>query len=406
MSRILRRPMFRGGPVSSYGTGIASGLGDNRVGMFEGGISTAMMEELTGGSNVSRTRGSNILSQAMNKIRNVPYLRAVVPAAGGIASTAAGQFILPALGGYGIGKAADFITRATDTPEAYQFRKDALRDNPFLFDETSTDEFEEFSEKLTELDQGEKPGLYPGGYDKFLKDKGYVKEPGTDRIVKKEELEKPEPKEEPGPKGPPPPKKKPEVEESLNVGEDLEETKKLFEGLLGKDKARKRDLEAMGFSLAGKALRPGADLKSTFADFFEEEAKRPSEVGKISTAAANAVINKYIKGEISKAELQKILATEKFRTDYRIQAAKAGLSFDDKLENAADKQKKSKKSLSVIQSAIEDTAGLGEFKGVLPKDVNQLEIGAIYVGDSEDKSYKILYQVDSNKNPKPIKNIF
>ena len=405
MSRILRRPMFRGGKVSSYGTGIASGLGDNRVGMFEGGISTAMMEELTGGSNVSRTRGSNILSQAMNKIRSVPYLRAVVPAAGGRIA-AASPFGLAALTGYGRGSAADFITRATDTPEAYQFRKDALRDNPFLFDETSTDEFEEFSEKLTELDQGEKPGLYPGGYDKFLKDKGYVKEPGTDRIVKKEELEKPEPKKEPGPPPPPPPKKKPDPEESLNVGEDLEKTKKLFEDLLGKDKAKKRDLEAMGFSLAGKALRPGADLKSTFADFFEEEAKRPSEVGKISTAAANAVINKYIKGEISKAELEKILATEKFRTDYRIQAAKAGLSFDDKLENAADKQKKSKKSLSVIQSAIEDTAGLGEFKGVLPKDVNQLEIGAIYVGDSEDKSYKILYQVDSNKNPKPIKNIF
>ena len=28
MSRILRRPMFRGGKVSSYGTGIASGLAD------------------------------------------------------------------------------------------------------------------------------------------------------------------------------------------------------------------------------------------------------------------------------------------------------------------------------------------------------------------------------------------
>ena len=405
MSRILRRPMFRGGKVSSYGTGIASGLGDNRVGMFEGGISTAMMEELTGGANVRKPKGANILSQAMNKIRNVPYLRAVVPAAGGRIA-AASPFGLAALGGYSIGKAADFITRATDTPEAYQFRKDALRDNPFLFDETSTDEFEEFSEKLTELDQGEKPGLYPGGYDKFLKDKGYVKEPGTDKIVKKEELEKPEPKKEPEPKVTPPPKKKPEVEESLNVGEDLEETKKLFEGLLGKDKARKRDLEAMGFSLAGKALRPGADLKSTFADFFEEEAKRPSEVGKISTAAANAVINKYIKGEISKAELQKILALEKFKTDYRLKAAKAGLSFDDKLESAAKNQGKSKKSLSVIQSAIEDTADLGEFKGVLPKDVNQLEVGAIYVGDSEDKSYKIIYQVDSNKVPQPIKNIF
>ena len=32
MSRILRRPMFRGGRVDSYGTGIASGLGQPRIG--------------------------------------------------------------------------------------------------------------------------------------------------------------------------------------------------------------------------------------------------------------------------------------------------------------------------------------------------------------------------------------
>ena len=37
MSRILRRPMFRGGPVSSYGTGIADGLGTPRVGLDQGG---------------------------------------------------------------------------------------------------------------------------------------------------------------------------------------------------------------------------------------------------------------------------------------------------------------------------------------------------------------------------------
>ena len=42
MSRILRRPMFRGGPVNSYNTGIASGLSEpgyadgGRVG-FQGG---------------------------------------------------------------------------------------------------------------------------------------------------------------------------------------------------------------------------------------------------------------------------------------------------------------------------------------------------------------------------------
>ena len=39
MSRILRRPMFRGGPVSSYGTGIATGLGYNDGGRV--GYSTA-----------------------------------------------------------------------------------------------------------------------------------------------------------------------------------------------------------------------------------------------------------------------------------------------------------------------------------------------------------------------------
>ena len=38
MSRILRRPMFRGGPVDSRGTGITSGLMDGgRVGYQDAG---------------------------------------------------------------------------------------------------------------------------------------------------------------------------------------------------------------------------------------------------------------------------------------------------------------------------------------------------------------------------------
>ena len=36
MSKILRRPMFRGGPVDSYGTGIATGLGQPRIGAKRG----------------------------------------------------------------------------------------------------------------------------------------------------------------------------------------------------------------------------------------------------------------------------------------------------------------------------------------------------------------------------------
>ena len=49
MSRILRRPMFRGGPVSSYGTGIATGLGYNdggRVGYAKAGEVKTLKETL------------------------------------------------------------------------------------------------------------------------------------------------------------------------------------------------------------------------------------------------------------------------------------------------------------------------------------------------------------------------
>jgi hypothetical protein len=85
MSNILRRPMFRGGgKVSSYGNGIASGLAsDGRERFFEGGISTAMMEELSGGSNFvsnpSKTsiasRGMDILKSARNKIYGITDLK-------------------------------------------------------------------------------------------------------------------------------------------------------------------------------------------------------------------------------------------------------------------------------------------------------------------------------------------
>ena len=81
MSRILRRPMFRGGAIDSRGTGIAANLGYNnggRVGMFEGGISTSMMEELTGGTNTGQqrslaTRGMDLLRSARRKVYGIPY---------------------------------------------------------------------------------------------------------------------------------------------------------------------------------------------------------------------------------------------------------------------------------------------------------------------------------------------
>ena len=75
MSNILRRPMFRGGgKVSSYGTGIASGLTKPKRGLVDepGGyagenflISQGLYDEFLRGKPVgtSTTTGGNILSQ-------------------------------------------------------------------------------------------------------------------------------------------------------------------------------------------------------------------------------------------------------------------------------------------------------------------------------------------------------
>ena len=419
MSRILRRPMFRGGRVDSRGTGITANLGyksGGRVGYNVAGlVSPGMATELARGPRYSGQglSGANIFQRALVKSKNLPFIgKAMRPLFGGLGGGAKlmtgglGLFGAGALGGIGIGKGLDAITRATDSPEAYQFRKDAVRANPFLFDETSTDEFVEFSEELAEKQkEGEAPGLYPGGYEKFLKDKGYVKDEDG-RVVKKEEIvEKVEtdtPEVEIKDKN----AKDSKTEESLDVGADLKKTQKLFEELLGMDKARRRDVGDM-LGRASAAFLGAPSVKEGLADFMRtESATGPGRGEKIGQSAAALAINDYIAGKKSKADLEKLLAAEKFRTDYKIKAVKEGLSFDDKLLNAADKEGKSKKSISIIQSVVDDIFGEGVFKGPLPKDVNQLEIGAVYVGDNEDKSAKIVYQINEDKVPVPIKTIY
>ena len=419
MSRILRRPMFRGGRVDSRGTGITANLGyksGGRVGYNVAGlVSPGMATELARGPRYSGQglSGANIFQRALVKSKNLPFIgKAVRPLFGGLGGGAKlmtgglGLFGAGALGGIGIGKGLDAITRATDSPEAYQFRKDAVRANPFLFDETSTDEFVEFSEELDKKQkEGEAPGLYPGGYEKFLKDKGYVKDEDG-RVVKKEEIvEKVEtdtPEVEIKDKN----AKDSKTEESLDVGADLKKTQKLFEELLGMDKARRRDVGDM-LGRASAAFLGAPSVKEGLADFMRtESATGPGRGEKIGQSAAALAINDYIAGKKSKADLEKLLAAEKFRTDYKIKAVKEGLSFDDKLLNAADKEGKSKKSISIIQSVVDDIFGEGVFKGPLPKDVNQLEIGAVYVGDNEDKSAKIVYQINEDKVPVPIKTIY
>jgi len=318
MSRILRRPMFRGGPVDSRGTGITSGLGyekGGRVGYRTGTIVT--MPPKT----ANMIPEGNILQRALSRVKNFASnpnvltnqaIRTMGPKMSIAAPLAVGAPI-----GMGIAQLADFFTRSTDTPEAYAFRKEATKANPFLFDETSTDEFIEFSKELAEKDKGEKYGFFPrGGPKKRLEELGLtdqydastgerlpeVLEKLTNENTKKNYKDAFE--------------KKDDTEESTEISKaDIEKNKELFAELLGGGKARGEDISNMLMSFAGKALKDDATVKSSFSEFFEEEAKRPSSKTKVDQAAAQLAINDYIAGKRSKEATENLLAKLKVQAD-------------------------------------------------------------------------------------------
>ena len=320
MSRILRRPMFRGGRVDSRGTGIASGLSyqkGGRVGYKTGTIVTMPPKA------ANMIPEGNILQRALAKIKNFTsnpgvltnqYLRSLGPLASSGSALSIGAPI-----GSGIGALTDWATRATDTPEAYAYRKQAQRDNPWMNMETDlviddegnmTTQGAIVQDEINRLDVGEKPGFFPqGGIKKWYKDRGLDKiyDADTGEVLPKvlEDLSKTDKKDNYNNQF----RKTDDTEESTEISKaDIEKNKELFAELLGGGKARGEDISNMLMSFAGKALKPEADVKTAFGEFFEEEAKRPSSKTKVDQAAAQLAINDYIAGKRSKEATENLLA--------------------------------------------------------------------------------------------------
>lgn len=94
--------------------------------------------------------------------------------------------------------------------------------------------------------------------------------------------------------------------------EQIAENKKIFEEAMGGGKkAMIEDLSNMGLSYAAGALKEGATVKSSFADFFEKESQRPSRKSKVSDAASQAAITAYLTGEKSFRDFENMLALNK-----------------------------------------------------------------------------------------------
>jgi len=308
MSRILRRPMFRGGRVDSRGTGITSGLGYKK------------------GGSVQERPGYLLGGQILR----------------------AGLQAIPKYGKQGLGYLQNLLRSKPSTskelvPPGYKFTDDFLGD--FRRNLGVTGKFRDIpgvSPVLNYISKNPKKSLGAGGafllsdYTDMLPSGetiGRALLPGKlERLVfdDEEEVKKVEeaqddnsPQVEAILKGLMENKKK-ELESKLPTEEDLEINKEKYSKLLGGDKARGEDISNMLLSFAGKALAPEADVKSAFGEFAAEQAKTPSKKSKVDESAAALAINEYIAGKKSKAELDRFFAEMDYKKSL---ASRAGQEY-------------------------------------------------------------------------------
>ena len=336
MSRILRRPMFRGGRVDSRGTGITSGLDKPKRGLVDepGGyageeflIGQGMFDELqnTGGSR-SYTQykkpigpprgglsGGNIYTRALAKARNLPIVgRFAVPLLGSTTSAlGAGAGV-----GVGLGSLLDFYAQSTKTPEEYRRLKEMSEFG--IMDETNLDVGEALDYIKEGGEIGEAPGFFPrGGKKKYFEEKGLNPEtglpiPDTDKRGDPEanlDLITKESKTPTVVTGE-------EVDTDTTVGQtDLQDMIERYEELLGGGKARQRDVGDI-LGRASAAFLGAGDVREGLAEFMKAESQAgPSRTERIKQAAAML----GIKGEQAKKLYETKLAGQTGQTQKAVE---------------------------------------------------------------------------------------
>jgi hypothetical protein len=367
MSRILRRPMFRGGRVDSRGTGITSGLGyekGGRVGYKDAGAVT----------------GGQISEEALAKIM-------------GKRGTLLGDI------NRGLTKGTDFLYNAIARPlgNLPYMASDYVLGTEFGSPIKYKNSFEEYLDAF-------------GGADKILGNMpsvtGVDMPPGGGRtsLGTGEDYVEPEKKEEE--------KSLEEIMKEMmgtkkSPKEKVKEYKEIFKDAYGSGVAD--DASAMALSFAKNALAPDATVKSAFAGFFDDESKRPSQRKKYSDAATTAAINAYLTGEKDYDSLMKQMKIIDYQIDKKTQAAKANETLDVLLETYAGNSG-DRTDAGVMQAAFNqffrDSEGYMGFKGKLPENKEDLVVGAVYFADDpNDTRTKIIYQVDASGTPQEISRI-
>ena len=318
----FRRPMFRGGPVDSRGTGITSGLSYNkggRVGYQPGG-------QVTGGDLLGRVRdfftkpalnpdGTPIQLPQRNFAEDALFFLGpskFLKAGGG------GMQLFKEMGKRNIAQGKDLVP---------------FKEAPFLSNQYFRNILQPYTSGMKETLKGSGQtlkdfgiigtlGLGGGalglsklyeGFKNRQKTENPLEEGPEERQLTAAEIENLELKKLLEELSKAKPAKETDMEESVEID------KEKFAKILGKDKARGQDISDMLLSFSSKALAPEATVKSAFSEFAADEVKRPSRLRAIEDNAAALAINKYIKGEISRAEadqyIKRIELTQKLRDE-------------------------------------------------------------------------------------------
>jgi hypothetical protein len=365
MSRILRRPMFRGGPVDSRGTGITSGLMDGgRVGFDNGGSPFLRTPVSMSGGQITESQKSKPyldinkfnynagLPFAFEKatplnIDKKTYVPGVVDESQEeeVETTSIEDILKNKALEYGSqdstkktdvtiedkiesykpsaaesGSLADIINKqvakiATQADNTYQ------DDNGIKRDRVTGEIIES---KGRDLEENAK--LSQAAYEANILEKAKI--PNIN-------LERPE-------------------EPEITAKDAVRANQELFADLLGKSKARGLDLSDMLASASASFLGTGG-VKEGFAEFMANQAKAgPSRTEKINEAAAALAIQDYAAGKRAKEQAE--IYKGKIDYEYVKKGELANVQMDDNVQTALFKFGKlldvSPKSDSAIISLI------------------------------------------------------
>jgi hypothetical protein len=450
--------MFRGGgKVSSYGNGIATGLGysnggragyagggqigggeiygkrfsDGRYGfakpsayvegynrIYGSGTGSGARTASTGAGIVESAaakqglRSPNFFTRQLVNARNIPYLGRVVNpllklGTAGITGTASALATAGAAG-YGAGSIADYVTKSGDTPEAYAYRKEASEANPFLFDETSSAGEEAYINEQGELIQGDELDTFTRELTQKDQGEKYGFMPrggkaqrlidlGLDKMYDSKTGKRIEEVEE----------KKTTTTNNLNGMKDTtttEITDEDYLSMLGGDKARRRDVGDMlsRFSaLALKRGRPG-EGKRTLTDIASDVMAAEAGAGPSRLERLEEKVGDYkIKDRMDSKRNKEAIELMKANVDYQKKKDIYEI-MEGQMRGGATKKEQLFVALQKTEGTIPKT--ITDRSIVSLEKLTEDQIGKVYILEEKNNKNVTTYTAikivtDQNGNP-------